>query len=471
MSTPIYKVSDGSTITFGTQGPAKYATLSTSGGQVIKGPPALGASEKVLAYEILLANNITDPNSGEPLTYTIEGSQDSSTNAKGNNFVYTIPRTTLNEVTDETALNIAKTNKEILIQDNETLNKTLESELPPKVRFINFVNSQKSTIKKRLIPFVIGLITPFAPQAIPLIISNLGISEDSTLDSVKSNAQDKVDKAKNAANEAKDAADEAGDTVKDKEALKKAATGAAAGAGAFILGKITRDQLIGLVDCPTAAKVQLAINQRNSLVGQINGSYDTIKKLATILGITATVISAIQLAIKLAESNPYPAIGVPPALPPMTAGLQAKISSFIAKIKNEIIANEKTITTINITIASFAAFLGIILKFLDVLDVILQSCAEGKDMGLEQINDEINALANPTVVATQNDNTNTYKGFTLGVKIDEKNESKFIRRYAVAQNKQGIDILRTDSSFASDPTILISQLKFIIDTNPSITAE
>jgi hypothetical protein len=120
MSTPIYKVSDGSTITFGTQGPAKYATLSTPSGQVIKGPPALGASEEVLAHEILLSNNITDPNSGEPLTYIIEGSQDSSTNAKGDNFIYTIPRTTLSEVTDETALNIAKTNKEILIQDNET---------------------------------------------------------------------------------------------------------------------------------------------------------------------------------------------------------------------------------------------------------------------------------------------------------------------------------------------------------------
>ena len=92
-------------------------------------------------------------------------------------------------------------------------------------------------------------------------------------------------------------------------------------------------------------------------------------------------------------------------------------------------------------------------------------------MDFEQINDEINALANPTVVATQNDNTNTYKGFTLGVKIDEKNESKYIRRYAVAQNKQGIDILKTDSSFTSDPAVLISQLKFIIDSNPSITAE
>ena len=75
-----------------------------------------------------------------------------------------------------------------------------------------------------------------------------------------------------------------------------------------------------------------------------------------------------------------------------------------------------------------------------------------------------------TIVATQSED-NTYKGFTLSVKIDEKNNSKYIKRYAAAQNKQGVIVLKTESSFASDPSILISQLKFIIDSNPNITAE
>jgi len=469
MSTPIYKVSDGSVITFSTRGPLRSAILTKSNGEVIKGREWMSSAIDYpgIAEEILLANNIVDYNAGgAPLPYTVEGGQDSSTqNSKGNNIVYEIPRKAMSEATDETALNTAKTNKEILSQDNKALNKTLNAELPPEVKFSNFVNSQKVTIKKRLIPFIIGLITPFAPQVIPLVISNLGISEDSTLDSVKANAQDKTNQAKNAADGAKE-------TAKDKEALKAAAAGAAGAGAAFILGKITKDQLIDLIDCPSSSKIQSVIKLRASLVTQINGMYDTIKKTATILGITATVISAIQLAINLAESNPYPATGVPPlGLPPMTAGLQAKISSFIAKIKNEIVVNEKTITTVNITIASFATFLGIILKFLDILDVILEHCSGSQNMDLEQINAEINALANPTVVATQNENTNTYKGFTLGVKIDEKNESKYIRRYAVAQNKQGVDVLRTDSSFASDPSVLISQLKFIIDTTPNITTE
>ena len=465
MSTPIYKVSDGSTITFKNIGPLLQATLATPGGQIFNGLPKNG-SPAVIAHEIMLTHNIVDPNSGEPLTYTIEGSQDSSVeNSKGNNFIYTISRKTMSEVTDETALNISKANKEILIQDNQALNQALNSELPPDVRFTNFINGQKVTIKKRLIPFTIDLITPFAPQAIPLIISNLGINENSTLDSVKSNAQDKADTAKNTV-------DGAEETAKDKDALKTLATGAAAGAAtSFIMGRITKNQLIGLVNCPSQAKIQSVIKQRALLVNQINGMYKITLGLTALLGLTDIVISTVKTAIQLAKSNPYPATGIPPTLPPLTSGIQTRIASFVAELENQIKVKNKTLTTVTLAIGSFAVFLGIILKFLNMLDIILQFCAEDQNMDLEQINDEINALANPTVVATQNDNTNTYKGFTLGVKIDEKNESKYIRRYAVAQNKQGVDILRTDSSFASDPAVLISQLKFIIDSNPSITAE
>ena len=465
MSIPIYKISDGSTITFKNIGPLLQATLATPGGQVFNGLPKNG-SPAVIAHEIMLTHNIVDPNSGEPLTYTVEGSQDSSVeNSKGNNYVYAIPRKTMSEVTDETSLNIAKANKEILIQDNQALSQTLNSDLPPEVKFTNFINGQKATIKKRLIPFIISLITPFAPQAIPLIVSNLGINENSTLDSVKSNAQDKADAAKNAV-------DGAEETAKDKDALKTLATGAATGAAtSFIMGRITKDQLIGLVNCPSSAKIQSVLKQRNLLVNQINGMYKTTTTLTTILGITTTVITVVKTAIQLAKANPYPATGVPPALPPLTSGIQTTIASFVAELENQIKVKNKTLTTITLSVGSFAIFLGIILKFLNMLDIILQFCAEDQIMDLEQINDEINALANPTVVATQNDNTNTYKGFTLGVKIDETNESKYIRRYAVAQNKQGVDILKTESSFASDPAVLISQLKFIIDSNPSITAE
>jgi len=470
MSTAIYKVSDGSTITFKTRGPELYAVLSTPSGQVINGPSRMGNTEEKAAREILLANNIVDPNTGEPLTYTIEGSQDTSNQSVEGE----IPRFTMSVATDLTALNIAKTNKEIMTQDNEALNSSLEADLPPDVKFVNLINDQKSTIKKRLIPFVIGLITPFAPQVIPLVVSNLGISGDSSIDSIQDSAKAKSDEAKAKADDAKGKAEEAKNNAEDpakSQAIKAASIAAAAGGAVYVIGRLQKSQLLGLLkDCPSSSKLQTIIKQRNALVTQINGMYNIITKLTLVLGITTTVISALKIGIQLAKANPYPATGIPPlGLPPLTSGAQTTIASFVSDLETQIKIQGKNISTITITVASFAGFLGIILKFLKVLDVLLQTCATNAN--LEQVNDDINALANPTVAATQNDNTNTYKGFTLGVKIDETNDSKYIRRYAVAQNKQGVDVLKTDSSFASDPAVLISQLKFIIDITPNITAE
>lgn len=449
MSTSIYKVSDGSTITFKKRGPELYAVLSTPSGQVINGPSRIANTEESAAREILIANNIVDPNNGEPLPYTIEGSQDSSVeNSKGNNFVYEIPKKSMTEVTDETALNTAKVNEEVASQNNKVLESTLESELPPDVRFINFLNSQKSTVKRRLIPFVIGLITPFAPQIIPLIVSNLGISGDSTVDSIKSSAADKKAAAQGALSSAQDSAAAAKESAKDPATQKAAAL--------FILGQLPKEQLIEMINCPSSAKIQSTLKQRNQLVAQINGIYKSITTLSDNLQIFTLINQTLELALTAIALVPFPV--------PINVILKT------VEFQNFSNANSGKINSIVISTAQYGVFLGIILKFLNMLDIILQFCAEDQDMDFEQINNEINALANPTVAATQGPD-NTYKGFTLGVKIDETNESKYIKRYAVAQNKQGVDVLRTESSFASDPAVLVSQLKFIIDTNPNITAE
>jgi hypothetical protein len=128
------------------------------------------------------------------------------------------------------------------------------------------------------------------------------------------------------------------------------------------------------------------------------------------------------------------------------------------------------VSILTITSATIGVLLGTVIQILNQLDVLLAQCAVDQNMDLEQLNNEINALSNATVTATQSEN-NTYKGFTLEVKINEKNTSNFIQRFAQASNKQGVPVLKTEPSFASDPTVLIDQLKFIIDSNPNITAE
>jgi hypothetical protein len=64
-----------------------------------------------------------------------------------------------------------------------------------------------------------------------------------------------------------------------------------------------------------------------------------------------------------------------------------------------------------------------------------------------------------------------YKDFKLELKLDDTNSSKYPKHYAQALNKQGVPVLKTESSFTSDNQTLISELKFIIDSNPNLTAE
>jgi hypothetical protein len=232
--------------------------------------------------------------------------------------------------------------------------------------------------------------------------------------------------------------------------------GAAAVQG--ITSKLPIDQIKSLVKCPSSAFITNLINKRNKLVRQINNIYSTVKLLTSILAGVTVVTTAIQVGI-----NAIGLVPIPPGVPGGVVVASSKLSKALEKA-------QITVSILTLSLASFGVILGTILNLLNSLDIILQYCAQDNNMDFEQINSEINALANPTVVATQSED-NTYKGFTLTVKIDQTNESQYIKRYAVATNKQGVDVLKTDSSFASDPAVLISQLKFIIDSSPSITAE
>ena len=58
-----------------------------------------------------------------------------------------------------------------------------------------------------------------------------------------------------------------------------------------------------------------------------------------------------------------------------------------------------------------------------------------------------------------------YKGFTFEIKEDTSQNFQYPKRYAIARNIQGIQVLRSESSFASSPVILIEELKFTIDKN------
>jgi hypothetical protein len=215
--------------------------------------------------------------------------------------------------------------------------------------------------------------------------------------------------------------------------------------------------------CPSSAQINELIAKRNKLVKQLNNLYTSITLLGKYLNILNTIITALQIGYNFFLLNPIP---LPPGTPLGVLELPDEAKEKIKKILN---ISQITVSALTLTAAIIGALLAMIINYLNQLDSLLAQCAVDQDMDLEQLNDEINALANATVTATQGDGT--YKGFKLEVKINEKNTSKFIQRFAQAVNKQGVAVLKTEPSFASDPAVLVDQLRFIIDSNPNLTAE
>jgi hypothetical protein len=324
-------------------------------------------------------------------------------------YQFNIPRITLADTPDVVNLTTLQTNSDINQKESEQLKKTLSPQLSVQDKLTNTINAKKEDIKRTLIPFVLTLLASFGTSAVQAIANK---------------------------------------------------------------NPITPDQLKRLINCPSSAKISDIIRKRNSIVRQLNNIYKIINILTKTLGITNIAITALTIGVQLAKAIPYPATGVPPlGLPPVTVGLQNTASDALQKLQDLLRAANVTVSILTLTVGSFGIFLGKMIELLNSLDMMLQQCAEDQNMDLEEINNEINALANSTISQTQTPEGNIYRGFKLEVVVNEKNTSKYIQRYAQALTTQGVPVLKTEPSFASDPNVLISQLKFIIDSNPNLTAE
>lgn len=97
---------------------------------------------------------------------------------------------------------------------------------------------------------------------------------------------------------------------------------------------------------------------------------------------------------------------------------------------------------------------------LDRLDVLILLC--NPDANLTGISDSINNIYENELLAEDSENDGTYKGFVLEIETrpftDTVNQNR-----AVGKNKSNIIMISTEYSFASNPQVLIDELKFIID--------
>lgn len=245
---------------------------------------------------------------------------------------------------------------------------------------------------------------------------------------------------------------------------------------AFGIDKVSKkDQAV----CPTPQGIKDAIAKRNKAVKQINQVFNTVILNTTLAGVFIVLAGVLKSAITTLDSLAVPtSIGTPPG--PAGGVIFSFPYSFIAKLQSskDLLKeleeqNKKLNKQLLISLAFLIAGLIIARLLLSTIDELTQKCAQDKidsgELTLEELAPEINQLG-VSDVDTNNATTQTQSPFINGFEISVISDDKTTvgtlkRRYAIAKNKQGVILLKGESSFSASDQILIDELKFYIQSN------
>jgi hypothetical protein len=204
--------------------------------------------------------------------------------------------------------------------------------------------------------------------------------------------------------------------------------------------------------CPTKEELLIIIAKRNALASGINQLQNQIRTLDKTGGVITQIITPLPPALTLLKLLPLPT-----AVPGVTAGSIVTLSDVFSTLK-EILNRFKSIAGGFEFLENFAnSILSKINDELKKLDILIEKCAKELNIDYEVINDELNQ-------DITEEGFGIYKGFTFEIKYDGLNQTPYPKRFAQALDKKKVVRLKSESSFASDPNVLIEELKFIIDT-------
>jgi hypothetical protein len=153
--------------------------------------------------------------------------------------------------------------------------------------------------------------------------------------------------------------------------------------------------------------------------------------------IPGAVVSAVNDLNTIADTVTFKPDGTP-NLPPLKI-TAAQVSPAFATVQNTIVR---------------------CVDLLDKLDILITLC--DPNANLTGISDSINTIYDNELIAEASENDGTYKGFILEIETRPFTDTVDQNR-AVGKNRSGIIMISTEYSFASNPQVLIDELKFIID--------
>jgi len=208
----------------------------------------------------------------------------------------------------------------------------------------------------------------------------------------------------------------------------------------------------------TKQDIERAVLFRNNAVRVISFNrkrLETLQKIIKVLNLLAPLVAPI---VQLLKSNPIPA-----AIPP---GVGVPIG---------------TITTLDEKRQKLQNIIDSSLAIISVAETLIQKLIDDLDFQESRLNQINNLLDQNLNDLSPQDLRNLldvsglgylkgydYKGFRFFIKEETNAEAQYVikgnkRRYAVAVNRDGNDILQSSFSFTLEPDVLVEELKLKID--------
>lgn len=223
--------------------------------------------------------------------------------------------------------------------------------------------------------------------------------------------------------------------------------------------------------CPPPAilnQLSRTVNNIKKIITKVDSRIDKFAQIPKKLDIP---IKGGKAAVQILSHLPVPsAIGTPPGpagglIIAVKTGKIQTLSSLLVWTRKLVEVLEDDQKAIKALIADSGTIFDPIKQRLDIIDKLLQRCAENPDLSQD---DRDKILEGLNVPRKSNLEPTSYKGrngrvYNIEVIQDVNAPAIAPKRLAVAKDFRGIVVLRGESSFASDPQVLIDELKLRID--------
>ena len=221
--------------------------------------------------------------------------------------------------------------------------------------------------------------------------------------------------------------------------------------------------------CVPKDELDKILDQRNKIMDQINLVSIAIDKLASITDVLKPAVLTVEIAIQTSKLAEEALVAILTAWPEGTPipgklisglfildGINQNFPPKLTKIVNKL-------TAIVLAVSFAKNILLKIKNLLSSIDNYLKGCGVNAN-NLTPLNEGLQQFKNTLLDNINNGGDNLYKGFILDI-VEEQFTPTVKRRRAVAKNINGIILLQTPLTFATDTQTLINEIKLVIDSS------